>query len=430
MRLVGRPDRFQPMSRGVLGVVSGMQAAMTDDGLKIHRSFGLVVDRLAKEFSALILSVPTLSGEPGAAFDYRLASANIEVIPQPYYHGMASSLRLLPGINRAYASVCGRVDHLLVRGMVPDAFGLYWHARRNGIHPCHWIVGDPIALLRSHRRGHAASQWLGLGYSYADRVAVRLGRALAGGALICNGEALAAAYRSPNTFVTVSSTLIESDLVMRGDTCDGPVVRVLLLSFMRPEKGVEYLVDAIARVVPTRHVELVLAGPFGRYIDYRRLIENRVSAQNLEHCIRIEDRYVEVGDDANALLGAADIFVLPSLSEGTPRILLEARAKGLPIVATGVGGIPSSVRDGYDGLLVPARDSAAIARALERLIDDRELRRRLIQNGYATARQHTLEAFSEQLLGVLLRAVGGRRDEADAMRTPSGGSAEGAADDG
>lgn len=82
-------------------------------------------------------------------------------------------------------------------------------------------------------------------------------------------------------------------------------------------------------------------------------------------------------DDVPALLGAADVFALPSLDEGMPMILLEAAAAGLPIVATPVGDIPTLVVDGRNGLLVPPGDASALCSALLRLRDEPGLAARL-----------------------------------------------------
>jgi glycosyltransferase involved in cell wall biosynthesis len=90
---------------------------------------------------------------------------------------------------------------------------------------------------------------------------------------------------------------------------------------------------------------------------------------------------------------AADVFVLPTLSEGTPHVLVEARANGLPCISTTVGGVPNTVTHGYDALLVPPKDARALARAIEQVICDTELRRMLIFNGLVQAQSQTLDRF-------------------------------------
>ncbi|MEC5161193.1 teichuronic acid biosynthesis glycosyltransferase TuaC [Janthinobacterium sp. CG_23.3] len=70
--------------------------------------------------------------------------------------------------------------------------------------------------------------------------------------------------------------------------------------------------------------------------------------------------------DVARWIAAADLLCLPSLNEGTPNVVVEALASGVPVVASGVGGVPELVRDGVNGLLVAPADSAALADALER----------------------------------------------------------------
>ena len=94
-----------------------------------------------------------------------------------------------------------------------------------------------------------------------------------------------------------------------------------------------------------------------------------------------------------------DLFVLPTLpGEGIPRVLLEAMTAGLPVVTTRVAGIPSLITHEVNGWLVDSPTVETIAAALSRIISDGALRRRLIANGYETARSFTLEAQAARLL--------------------------------
>ena len=99
-------------------------------------------------------------------------------------------------------------------------------------------------------------------------------------------------------------------------------------------------------------------------------------------------------DDMPALFATVDIVVLPSYREGLPKSLIEAAACGLPLVATDVPGCREVITDGEDGLLVPVRDAVALAAAIARLIDDRELAARL----GAAARKKALSEFDERIV--------------------------------
>ena len=80
----------------------------------------------------------------------------------------------------------------------------------------------------------------------------------------------------------------------------------------------------------------------------------------------------------------ADVFILPSLSEGMGVSLLEAMSSGCPVVATKVGGVPDVIKDGESGLLVKSRSSEKIAQAVIKILSDVKLRNHLIKEARQT----------------------------------------------
>lgn len=109
-------------------------------------------------------------------------------------------------------------------------------------------------------------------------------------------------------------------------------------------------------------------------------------------------------DDMPGLFRSVDAVVLPSYREGLPKGLIEAAACALPLVTTDVPGCREVVTDGVDGLLVPVRDAAALARAIARLHDDPSLRARL----GGAAREKALSQFDER--SVIARTMGVYRE--------------------
>jgi len=102
----------------------------------------------------------------------------------------------------------------------------------------------------------------------------------------------------------------------------------------------------------------------------------------------------------------ADLVVLPSHSEGSPNCLLEAMAAGLAVVATKVGGVPEVAADGHSSLLVDRNHPAMLAEAIDRLLNDEPLRRRLGDAARVRAADFTLGAYCDSLLQVYLRVLG------------------------
>jgi len=388
--------RTSPASAGsgrVLGIIADMYAARVPEGVYIHLSFGRVIDRLAARYERTLLCVPVQEGVRDSSRDYRLQAPNIELVPQPYYTSVLGGLRYPGPLARAYAEVCRRADRLFVRGHVPYGpllYGLAWRRRQR---PTQWVVGNGVALLRSHRRASLLKDTCGLLYAYQDQFLTRVGRRLTDGTLICNGAELGEIFRSPRTVVTVSSTITDDEFCERPDTCQGPVVQILFVGFPRPEKGIQYLIEALALLKTTRRCELTVVGAAERYAAYRQELERLAGRLGVADRIRWLG-YVPFGPGLFEKLREADLLVLPTLSEGTPRVLIEARANSVPIIATRVGGIPTSVQDGVDGLLVPPKDSAAIARAIERIVDNPTFRQNLIREGLAAARRMTVDHFA------------------------------------
>jgi len=100
----------------------------------------------------------------------------------------------------------------------------------------------------------------------------------------------------------------------------------------------------------------------------------------------------------------ADLFVLPSLSEGCPNVLLEAMAAGIPVVATEVGGVPEIATNGKDAILVKKHDEAALASAAAELLKNRELRDRLVLCAHEIVSRKTPEAYFRSVASVFSQA--------------------------
>lgn len=146
---------------------------------------------------------------------------------------------------------------------------------------------------------------------------------------------------------------------------------VLFAGTWRKNKGIEDLVPAFVQLHsrdPQMRLRVLGAGVTGSTV--RELFPE--SVRSAVEC-------VTAGTEAETIeaFRSADLFVLPSLFEGTPLTLLEAMAIGLPVVTTATCGMKDVIEDGRNGLLVPIRSPQALVAAIERLTADRELRCRL-----------------------------------------------------
>lgn len=385
----------------ILGYVTPVPVFSNAGDIHMQAASGRVAEALAEHYEKVVVCAKVVQGAPPAPFDGPLNATNLEFVPQPFWRSTAGSLPHFFGIARAYFRTCRRANILFVRGMCPYIAVLYFYAAVLRKPICHWIVGDPIALLRASTRKGPVLDTFAVLYAQQDRLFTRLGRWLTSGALICNGSELARAYKSPGTVEVVSSTIRDNEFFPRSDTCQGPVIRILFVGFLRPEKGIEYLLEAVSQLREDLLWELEIVGP-REFPDYCKRLEGIAIVRGIRERIRWSG-YVPNGEPLFDRMRAADLFVLPTLSEGTPHVLVEARANGLPCISTMVGGVPATVTQGYDALLVPPKNPQALARAMERLIGNGELRRNLIRNGLMEARKQTLDRFIATALRELNR---------------------------
>jgi glycosyltransferase involved in cell wall biosynthesis len=153
---------------------------------------------------------------------------------------------------------------------------------------------------------------------------------------------------------------------------------VLAIGRLSREKGHAHLIRAAAAWRNGARLVIIGDGP------------ERPALERLARDLGVGARVMLPGlaDDVTPFYGLADVFVLPSLSEGSPNVLLEAMASGLPIVATRVGGVPEIAEHGVTALLGPAKDSVFLARAVDRLFAEPELGRSLGEAARRNVRSH------------------------------------------
>ena len=165
-----------------------------------------------------------------------------------------------------------------------------------------------------------------------------------------------------------------------------------------PQKAVGVLLTALADV---DGVSLVVAGDGPE----REALERHVAELGLDGRVRFLGSVPR--ETVLRLFGAGDASVLPSAWENFPHTVVEALAVGTPVISTDVGGVSEVVRDGENGLLVPAGDAAALAAAIERFFADDALRERLVAAAAPSVAGHTEEVVFTRIEEELVRAAGG-----------------------
>jgi glycosyltransferase involved in cell wall biosynthesis len=195
---------------------------------------------------------------------------------------------------------------------------------------------------------------------------------------------------------------------------------ILLVGAPWRRKGVDVLIRAFQKIAPEfPRVKLRL---LGHYPD-REALDELIGGSP-----QIEILKARPNPEVLDLISRAAVFALPSRCEGTPRVVLEAMAAGIPVVGSNVDGIPSYVRDGENGFLVPPNEPDALADRLRLLLSDGKLRARMGAKGYEMAHTEFSEAsYVARFTRMVALAVRGDRSNEEAARTAawSSGSSSG-----
>lgn len=363
---------------------------------------GCFLDELAKHVARLSLFMHSAQPDD-LSMDYALQAQNIRFValgskPRPEMRTFAGG-RVVQTVEHA-VSECDRV---LLRGPTHLMHAWISLCDRKKIPVVPMLVGD-------YRSGNA-----GLAFSFPKRQVVQLlnwvvdrreRSDLAGRRVLVNSSVLAEKYNGVASEVREirTTTLSERSFYERADTCAEEPIDILYTGRFEWQKGLRELLEAFSRFTleSKTHARLHLAG----WQDNKGpsvQAELEQSARDLGHGeALIFHGKKRVGPELDALYRMADIYVMPSYAEGFPRTLWEAMANSLPVVATSVGSIPRFLRHEAHALLVPPRDSRALADALLRMTEDSELRRRLIRESCVLAAENTLELQVEKLSRALI----------------------------
>lgn len=166
---------------------------------------------------------------------------------------------------------------------------------------------------------------------------------------------------------------------------------ILFVGTLEPRKQVDRLLLALPLVrqrIPLSNVVIIGTGEVAGAGDQTALLHRVVRENNLEDVVRFEGRVSE--EQLVSWYTAADVFALPSSSEGQGLAALEAMACGLPVVASAVGGLLEAIVDGHNGALVRPGDVSALAQRLTDVLQDECLRERL----GSAARETAIQRYS------------------------------------
>lgn len=338
---------------------------------------------------------------------YAIPRDGVRFVALPHYPSVFHVDRVLAAVRGSYAAFTRelpRLDAVWLFGPSPISVLLAAAARRGGV---------PVFLgVRQDYPRYVANRLPSRRWAWAVAAAWLLElayRALARRApTVAVGADLARRYRGGGAPVLASgfSLVGAGELVDPEDATtrswDGDELHVLSVGRIEPEKNPLLLAEVLARLRDRDPRWRLRVAGVGKLAD---ALAARARVLGLGDALELLG-YVANGPELLRLYRESHAFLHVSLTEGVPQVLFEAQASGTPIVATDVGGVAAALEDGRTGLLVPPADAEAAAAALERLRDDPDLRRRLVESGLEHAREETLDAQLDRIAAFFSSELG------------------------
>lgn len=350
------------------------------------------VTEFARHFEHVLVFAPVTT-EATYFSGCPLNSHNITVVPLPYFQTHAQAYRHVVTIAKIFRRHASSLDVINCRSTAPLAYLLWWFTHRRNVPFIYHFAADPFEVLDTSPKytgiyGRFARLAYGIEFSIQKHI-MRRNYAFASGSSLCDRLRKI----TPNVVPVVTSTLREEDYYLRQDCCSADLLRLLYVGRLKAGKGLDYLIKAV-KILRSHglNVELDLVGDG----DLGEPLIELAQQMSIPEHVHFRG-FAVMGQQLNDYYNTADIFVMPSLSEGSPKAVLEALGHSLPVIATATGNIPKMLNQGNRGILVPQRDPNAIAESVMRLINDSVFRQVCIREGYSYARQHSVESFIAQM---------------------------------
>ena len=184
---------------------------------------------------------------------------------------------------------------------------------------------------------------------------------------------------------------------------EGPAL--LYLGRIAPQKGVQFAVQAMSIVkkrFPT--ARLALVGP--DYVGYSHFLRQRIDELGLGENVTLNEPVTDQEEESE-ILGACDVFLMPSSFEGFSQAVMKGMARSKPVVVTRVGGLPYEVGYGECGVLSEFGDATSLANGILTLLQSRELAETMGRNGRKRAEEFTLDRLAVKLSSVYNAVMAG-----------------------
>lgn len=354
---------------------------------------------VGRHVNSLVLFVPVKEGASGAVpFEI---DKNTEIVHFPYYQGpfdlLQKSFRIIPRLVQI--SVSSRLKKLDTVGVVaPSTIGTI-------VAPLLYLRRKPrFLIMRGDKRQTVAHSFQNMRYKkiflqtiirfydWITRCILNSGQTK----LFAFGDLCEelAEYGYNIERVQIMTPLIPADIITEARIGISEPANLLYVGRLAGEKGLYDLIDAVDELRKDGYsvfLHIVGDGPEAEGL------QKRVADVSLEERV-IFHGFVPRGESLWSKYDEADLFVLPSYTEGFPRVVGEAMARGLPVVTTDVGGIPDLIDNGDNGILVEPGSPSRLSNEIKNILNNKQIYQKISNDSILTAESLTFEQEAQDFI--------------------------------
>jgi len=356
---------------------------------------GRFLDEIAQRYDELIVCAPVSEGCGAYTQQYRIVAKNITLQALPPYASFISALKhrnKMISFLKQYSANWN--SPLYIRWPTPLAYTVYKIGKKRNLPMLLHIVGDPKSIISESGKYKGAIKMLAI--IYINTVEKQVKRMIQEIPTLVNGSGLRRLYAGDAKAKVKeirSATLAADEIINDYEELNKDNVRLLYVGMLKQEKGVNYLIEGFKLLIDQGYkarLTIVGDGP------EKAKLEQRVMEMQVGNVISFIG-YVPLGPQLLEIYKHNDVFILPSISEGTPRVLIEAMANKLLVIATNVGGVPFTINNNQNGILIEPKSPEQICCAVKEILKNDEKREQIIEEAFEFAKENTLESFVDNI---------------------------------
>lgn len=357
----------------------------------IEYSHAIYLRTLSKKYKEIFMICPTYYINKEQTNKYSMLS-NIAIFELPTFSSYLNSYKNFYHYIRLYKKIKNN-NFDTIYSRFPSPFGwlqMFYFKKNRVVH----FVGNPIDTILKNKNINPIFRYIKVAFFIPEYLMFILS-CYSADKVFSNGHHIAnnLSKFKVNVKPVVSSTLINSDFyisegLINSDEC----VKLIYVGYLRKAKGVEVLIDAvdILNIQFPRKFSLTIIGTG----EDKKYLEDK--AKKLETVVNFLG-HIDSRDILNSTLREHDIFCFASLSEGSPRVVLEAIANGLIVITTPVGSLPYIFKDYEDVLYFNFNDKYTLAEKIIELCGNTELQKNLKLNSFNKVQNFKIDNFIKEV---------------------------------